>query len=371
MLHYREGAGQGTYTSARQFGTIGDMSQAIFHCARNLWLPLILVVAAPVWAADSSDEDALFRDDAPLKHSIQYPPWFRLSFLNIKEDLQDAVTFGKRGLIVYFGQAYCPYCKALIEGNFGMRDIEQYTRRYFDVVAIDIHGSNKVTNLNGIELTEKAYAESETIHFTPSLIFYDDKGHEALRLQGYYPPYKFRAALEYVADGYYRKESFADYLLRADPPLSFEPDGMNQEDFFSPPPYALDRTRIPGDMPLVVFFEQGKCHACDVLHSAPLQNPAIKKMLRRFESVQLDMWADTPVITPAGEQTTSRAWAEKLGLFYTPTLIFFDRQGKEILRVDSVVGFYRLSKVLEYVLDGAYRRGITLQQYRRNTSEEP
>jgi len=341
-----------------------------FSVSPSFLLLLLLACAAwPLMAADSSEEDALSFDDAPLEHSIQYPPWFQLSFLNLKEDLQDAKSFGKRGLIVYFGQAFCPYCKALVEGNLGKRDIEEYTRRNFDVVAIDIHGSNKVVTLDGRELSERAYAESETIHFTPSLIFYDTNGKEALRLQGYYNPYKFRAALEYVADGYYKSESLADYMHRADPPLSFDPEGMNEESFFSPAPYALDRSKMPGDAPLLVFFEQGKCHACDILHTAPLHNPAIRERLAGMESVQLDMWADTPVITPSGEHTSSRAWAEKLGIFYTPTLIFFDRQGKEILRVDSVVGFYRLSKVLDYVLDGAYRRGITLQQYRRKSDE--
>jgi thioredoxin-related protein len=324
------------------------------------WAPL-----ATLQAAGSVDEQLAF-DDAPLEYSLYYPAWFRLSFLQLREDLQDARSFGKRGLIVYFGQDYCPYCKALIEKNFGKRDIEQYTRNYFDVVAIDIHGSKSVTDLNGEVMSEEEYATRERVHFTPTLIFYDLDGKEAMRLQGYHPPYQFRAALEFVADGHYRSESFSEYLARADPPLSFEPDGMNQEDFFSPPPYALDRSRVAGDMPLLVFFEQGKCHACDVLHSAPLQNPAIQQLLSRFESVQLNMWADTAVITPSGERTTSRAWAEKLGLFYTPTLMFFDRQGKEIIRVDSVVGFYRLRKVLEYVLSGAWRGGITLQQFRHS-----
>jgi thioredoxin-related protein len=332
-------------------------------------LGILSYVAGPLHVV-ASEEEALAFDDAPLDHDIHYPPWFRLSFLNLQEDLEDALTFGKRGLIVYFGQQYCPYCRALIEGNFGKHDIEQYTRRYFDVVAIDIHGSKKVTDLRGEVLSEKAYAAREQINFTPSLIFYDGGGEEVLRLQGYYPPYKFRAALEYVADGHHRGEGFADYLQRADPPLSFEPDGLNEEVFLSPPPYALDRSRLDGEMPLVVFFEQGECHACDVLHSAPLQNAEIRHLLHRFESVQLDIWADTPVITPGGEHTTSRAWAERLGLFYTPTLLFFDNRGEEILRVDSVVGFYRLRKVLEYILDGAYHRGITLQQYRRRQGEE-
>ena len=329
-----------------------------------LALLLGLTTASPLQAAQPEDELAF--DDAPLEYSLHYPAWFHLSFLQLREDLQDAKTFGKRGLMVYFGQAYCPYCKALIEGNFGRRDIEQYTRKYFDVVAIDIHGDKPVTDFNGRVMSEKAYAAREKIQFTPSLIFYDTDGTEALRLQGYYPPYKFRAALEYVADSHYREESFRDYLERANPPLSFEPDGLNEADFFSPPPYALDRTRIAGEMPLLVFFEQGKCHACDVLHSAPLQNPEIRRLLSRFETVQLDIHDDAAVITPGGKHTTSSAWAGELGLFYTPTLMFFDEQGNEIIRVDSVVGFYRLRKVLEYVLSGAYRQGITLQQFRRS-----
>jgi thioredoxin-related protein len=214
-------------------------------------------------------------------------------------------------------------------------------------------------------MRERAYADQEKVNFTPTLIFYDNDAREALRLQGYYPPYKFRAALEYVADGYYKDESFRDYLQRANPPMSFELDGLNEEDFFLPPPYALDRSHYPSEMPLVVFFEQGDCHACDVLHSAPLQNPVLRRMLSRFESVQVDVNADTPVITPSGIHTTSKAWAEDMGLFYTPTLVFFDQNGKEIIRVDSVVGFYRLRRVLDYVLSGAYKDGSTLQQYGR------
>lgn len=334
-----------------------------------LYIPLVLLMlvsVASLQAAGPEEEELAF-DDAPLEQSARYPAWFQLSFLHLQEDLQDAKAFGKRGLIVYFGQAYCPYCKALIEGNFGRRDIEQYTRKYFDVVAIDIHGTKPVTDMNGVALSEKTYAGREKINFTPTLMFYDTDGKEVLRLQGYYPPYQFRAALEYVADAHYREESFSAYLERANPPLSFEPEGLNQEDFFDPPPYILDRSRIPGETPLLVFFEQGKCHACDVLHSAPLQNPEIQQLLSRFENVQLDVRADSAVITPAGERTTSRAWADKLGLFYTPTLMFFDEQGREIIRVDSVIGFYRLRKVLEYVLSGTYRRGVTLQQFRRDS----
>ena len=42
------------------------------------------------------------------------------------------------------------------------------------------------------------------------MVFYDTDGREALRLRGYYPPYRFLAALEYVADRHYGQERFRE-----------------------------------------------------------------------------------------------------------------------------------------------------------------
>jgi thioredoxin-related protein len=341
---------------------------------RNSIFTLLLLLASNIGVhAALVDEpvDGPALNDEALHESIRYPSWFQLSFLNLHDDLQQALRYKKRGLLVYFGQHDCPYCYALIEKNWRLPDVEAYTRRYFDVVAVNIHGEDPVTDINGEEMSESELADSLDVNLTPTLIFYDAEGGEAMRLSGYYPPYKFRAALEYMADAHYREESFRDYLERADPPMAFEPGGLNVAEFFSAPPYALGRSRLPAEQPLVVFFEQGDCHACDILHTTPMGNAGILKQLAGFEIVQLDIWADTPVITPSGERTTSRAWAQKLGLFYTPSLLFFDEQGKEITRIDSVVGFNRLSKVLDYVSSGAYKRGIPLLRYRRRAAGEP
>jgi thioredoxin-related protein len=334
-----------------------------------LALVLLAVSAAP-FAQEPPDDAFESFDDRPLEEALEHPEWFELSFLNLSEDLQDAIDQGKQGLIVYFGQKYCAYCKKLLYGNFGKQDIRTYTQRHFNVVGIDIHGSREVTALDGESWNERTLSIEEGVDFTPTLIFYDPQGREALRLSGYYPPYKFRAALEYVADGHYRREDFRAYLARADVPLIFESGELSQEDFFLPPPHALDRSHYPGERPLVVFFEQGDCHACDVLHTGPLREPEIRERFAQMDAVQLDMWNDTPVISPSGQRTTARAWADQLGLFYTPTLIFFDEQGEEILRVDSVIEFYRLRHVLDYVLTGAYLEYPTFQQW-RNAQHQP
>jgi thioredoxin-related protein len=321
---------------------------------------------APADDFDTIDTiDAIDRfEDAPLPEAISYPAWFKLSFLDLHDDLEEATAGGKQGLLVYFGQKYCAYCKKLLEVNFGKQDIADYTRKHFDVIGMDIHGQRAVTDFDDHEWDEQSFAAEKHINFTPTLIFYDKQRREALRLSGYYPPYQFQAALEYVADGFYLKEDFRSYLARADVPVVFGAGEMNYEDFFSPAPHALDRSRIRAQRPLVVFFEQSDCHACDILHTGPLREADISERMVKFDATQLNMWSDTRVITPQGQHTTARKWADQLGLFYTPTLLFFDEHGKEIVRVDSVVQFYRLRNVLDYVLSGAYREYPTFQQWR-------
>ena len=304
---------------------------------------------------ESSRPDAAVYDfdDYPRGDLLEHPDWFKESFLDLAQDLEDALAAGKSGLIVYFGQKRCAYCHKLLHENFGLSDVLEYTQRHFDLVPVDVWGVDEVTTIDGEVLTERDFALREDANFTPSLLFYDREGQLALRLRGYYPPYQFRAALEYVSDGHYRRESFRAYLARGDNRMVFEPGDLNEQSFFASPPYNLDR-RFPSERPLAVFFEQGDCHACDVLHGQALREPGILRYFRELDSVQLDMWSDVPVVTPAGKRTTARQWAAELGLFYAPSILFFDERGHELLRVDSVVGVYRLRNVLNYISTKSY-----------------
>jgi thioredoxin-related protein len=87
--------------------------------------------------------------------------------------------------------------------------------------------------------------------------------------------------------------------------------------------------------------------------------------MTQLESIQLDMRSETPVITPDGGKTTAKKWADKLGIYYTPTIIFFDEHGKEIIRINSVVGFYRLNNVLHYILSKGYLDEPSFQLWRQ------
>jgi thioredoxin-related protein len=359
---------------AGRVNTVSSLSH--FHWLRSFlrgWLLLgvglmgVVLTAQAGTVAPESDPFEMSFEDAPRARDIVYPEWFKPSFLDLRDDLQEARAAGKRGLILYFGQKHCAYCKKLLEENFVREDIAAYTQKHFDVIALDIHGSREVVTPAGERITEMEWAKQLDGYFTPSLLFLNLEGESALFLRGYYPTYTFMAALEFVADAHYQNEAFQAFIARAQP-LSEDGEPV-AEDWFQPPPYQLDRSRWPAQRELVVMFEQGDCFACDLLHTDPLADPSVLEKIRQLEVVQLDPRDETLVITPQGKRTTAKEWAKELGLFYYPSLLFFDRSGNEVLRIDSVVRLYRLNLALEYVSSGGYREQPNFQAWKRARDE--
>lgn len=307
--------------------------------------------------------DPLQFEDHLLDEALEYPDWFKLSLGDLNEDIASARADGKFGIIVYYGQKRCSYCERFLQVNLADPSTERYLRQHFDVIPIDIWGIEEFTDSDGRSYSERELALRYNTSFTPSLVFYDSRGKPVYRLRGYYPPYQFRAALTYVAEGFYRVESFRDYLARAEPELFFTSGDLIERDFFLAPPFDLRRASR-ADRPLAVIFEKGGCHACELLHSGPLRNPEILEELSAMDVIQLNLLADTPLVTPTGEKTTARQWGKALDLFYTPTIILFGREGQEVMRIDSVVQFYRLWGALTYVNRGIYAQGIDYQGWR-------
>ncbi|VAW58234.1 hypothetical protein MNBD_GAMMA11-1244 [hydrothermal vent metagenome] len=318
-------------------------------------------------AQSYAPDDSLRFDDRPLRENLGLPNWFTLSFLDLNESLKEAIKNGKKGLIIYFGRKNCAYCKTLLEVNWGDPAIEKYTRKHFNVIAIDVTGARTVTDFKGKTWREREYSTHHKTNFTPTLVFYTEKGQQALKLPGYRPRYQFRAALEYVADAHYNRESFRKYMARAEAAMGFGSEELNEADFFTSPPYNLDRsTPLPDNQqskPLAVFFEHPRCHACDVLYGDTLTNPDIIRQLQKIEVVQLNTQLNTPVITPDGRRITSRQWADELNLAFAPSVLFFDARGKEVLRIESVMRLYRLSNVLRYITGKKYLQYPTFQSW--------
>lgn len=316
-----------------------------------------------------SDTDPVQFDDTQLEEPLEHPDWFKISLGDLNEDVAEARAAGKFGIMVYFGQDRCAYCERLFEVNLADESISRYVREHFDVIPVDIWGIEEFIDTDGKRYSERELSLRYETNFTPSLVFYDRNGRPVYRLRGYYPPYHFRAVLHYVTEGFYREENFRDYLARADPGQFFTSGDLIERDFYLAPPYDLDRSRNQSQRPLAVIFERGDCHACELLHTGPLSQAEILEEIAKMDVVQLNLFADTEIVTPAGQRSTAKRWGRDLGLFYTPTIILFSPAGKEIMRVDSVVQFYRLWGVLDFVNRRGYASGLDYQGWRLQNRE--
>ena len=330
-----------------------------------LTILLLTSLSASFKALSATDmqEDVLSFDDTQLEEELTYPDWFKLSLGDLRDDLEEAKKAGKKGIITYFGQKRCAYCDQFFKTSLADVEIQNYLRNHYDIIAFDIWGIDDIIDTDGTTYTERELSINYKTNFTPSLVFYDAEGTPVFRLRGFYPPYKFRAALQYVTEEFYKKEKFSDYFERASPGEYFLLGGLTERDFFLPQPYDL-REFAEQDKAIAVFFEQGNCHACDLLHSSPLAQEESVEEISKMNVIQLNMWADTPVTTPEGKVTTAKQWARSLDIFYAPSIVFFQPDGKEIIRVDSVTNFYRLLGVLDYVNRKGYNQSEDYQLWR-------
>lgn len=324
---------------------------------------VLFTLLCTAFAPARADSDPLQFDDSMLDEALVHPDWFKLSAGDLRDDVREAVAAGKQGIILYFGQARCAYCEQFIEQDLGEPDIAYYIRKHYDMIAIDIWGIDEIIDTDGKTYTERELSLKYKANFTPTVVFYDKRGNAVFRLRGFHPPYPFRAALAYVTEGFYKTESFRDYLARAEPGMFFMEGGLNERDFFLSPPYDLPALLQTGK-PVAVFFEQGNCHACDLLHTDAMNRDNVIQELQQMQAIQLDMWSDTPVVTPEGKTLSARQWADALGIFHAPSIVFFAPDGREILRIDSIVQYYRLWGVLDYINKGAYLKQPDYQAWR-------
>jgi thioredoxin-related protein len=298
------------------------------------------------------------RAQVPSPYAIDIPPWFTETFLDFPEDIADAAKDGRR-LMIYFGQDGCPYCRQLMVTNFSQRRIVDKTRRHFVAIALNIWGDREVTWLDGRTMSEKALARVLDVQFTPTLLFFDEKGNIVARLNGYYPPHRFEPALDYVAGRREKLESLSAYLARTAP----EPARatLTDEPFFAKAPYDLTRTK--DGKPLAVVFETPSCAACDELHREAFRRPEVRALLARFDVARFGLAVRTDLTTPDGGRAKADAWARDLRIGYTPAIVFFDTNGHEIFRIDAYLRPFHVASALDYVASGAYRDEPSFQRY--------
>jgi len=274
------------------------------------------------------------------------PDWFKQSFLNFKDEVDEARQAG-RHVLVFMDLNDCPYCARTLDENFRQGENMAYIQKNFDVIAVNIRGDAEVTWIDGATYTEQDLALKLKVVGTPALVFIDPDGNKVLQLNGYRTPPTLRYALEYVHDKAYRDQSLAAYIVKKQPApvytLRDHPRFEKVTDFAN---YRK---------PLAVIFEDRNCADCDSFHAKVLSHPDVLAELKLFRLVRLDAYADASIVDLSGARTTPRAWAASLGLTHRPGVVLFN-EGKEAGRMEGRFYHFHFKEMLRYVSGQHYKR---------------
>jgi thioredoxin-related protein len=143
--------------------------------APALLLVLALAGLAQVRAADlppptgpDTPRVAAIEDEGHYRQA-----WFNVSFLDLREDFNEARSAGLRFAVI-FEQQGCIYCKRMHMDVLSRRYINDYVRENFRITQLNLWGAREVTDFDGARMTEKALAERWGVIFTPTIVFFKD-----------------------------------------------------------------------------------------------------------------------------------------------------------------------------------------------------
>ncbi len=345
------------------------MSQSLSQFSRQLLLiaPLLFTV---VHAADAFDESKIVHIDHPI--------WFNDDpFNDLAVLVEKAGQQKKKGLFVLFTTEGCSYCDRFIKKSLNDPAISATLQNHFESVGFEIFDDAEMSSPKGETTSIKQFAQDEKVQFSPAFIFYDSAGNRIVSHTGYITPDKFAAVLDYIIGDHYRSTRFRDYLLSAEqarrkPAHAEKPDStLIDSPLFSPPPYVLDRSSTPSATPLLVIFEKPECQECTDFHAKVLSKQQVIDTLKAFEVVRLDINdTTTPVVIPDGRKITPAQWYDDYQFTQLPALVLFDEKEPEVLKTDSLVLPQRMMNLLNYVLEKAYKKGWTYQQFARSKGIE-
>jgi len=160
---------------------------AVAHARAMIGFSAFLIAALMWFAAGSSPAGAETSVKLPPAIGPEHPvvkpvkgddalyhqTWFNKSFLNLREDFEEAKREGKRFAVI-FEQRGCGYCIKMHKEVLAKKYINDYVRENYRIVQINLWGDRKVTDFDGTVLSEKELVRRWSVVFTPWIVFFKD-----------------------------------------------------------------------------------------------------------------------------------------------------------------------------------------------------
>jgi thioredoxin-related protein len=122
-----------------------------------------------------------------------------------------------------------------------------------------------------------------------------------------------------------------------------------------------------GKQGLFLFFSTEGCSYCHLFIEKSLGDPDIAERLQsNFDALGLEIFSDAELTDFDGETTRVKQFALDEGVQFAPTFMFYDTDGRPLVKLTGYYGPERFARVLDYLVDGHYER-VGLRDYLAQT----
>ncbi|MCP3689656.1 MAG: thioredoxin fold domain-containing protein [Gammaproteobacteria bacterium] len=289
----------------------------------------------------------------------QPPDWFKESFLEIADDVEEASEEG-RHVLLFFQLNACPYCDRMLEDSFETEPLTSYIQEHFDTIAINVRGDRDIAFDEETSVSEKQLAEILNVRATPAILFLNAENKTIVRVNGYRAPERFQQVLEFVATKSYQSTNLTNYLQAK---LDRNVYQLRNNELFAK---TSDLSQING--PIMLIFEDGSCYDCNEFHDGILGHELVRKEIEPFTIVRLDADSDKKIIDIHGNKTTAGELARTHEMIYRPGILVFD-EGNLVRRHDSLTFPHHFKESMRYVAGGFYK-DTDYRSYSQKRTEE-
>jgi len=335
-----------------------------FVDSKQLLSALILTVIFSVTAAaDTTAPEAKTPGKVIGATEVVIPEWFKDSFLDFREEVEEAAEVNKH-VLIYFHISGCPYCQKMLDDNFRGDYNKSLIQASFDSIDLNLHGSREVAFNDETEVPESDLARALIVRYTPTILFMNENNQIVQRLNGYRSPREFRQVLNYVKDKAYLKGDFASYRQQhltdaiyelKDHPVYQQTDNVQQ--------------LVASGKPVAILIEDKSCDDCERFHNEVFDLAETQALLKDYTVVRFDALDERPIIDDEGNQTTIRQWVNKLDISYRPAMLFYN-EGKHRETLTGMLKLFHFQQLLSYVSGKHYKDFNTWSKYMVHRSEQ-
>jgi len=142
-----------------------------------------------------------------------YKYFFNETWGDLPEEIAKAKEEGKSGVLIFFEMDECPFCHYMKNNVINQSEIQDYYRKHFLNIVVDIEGDVEMTNFKGETVKQKDFAFKEhRVRATPVIAFFDLNGKRIYRHIGKTNGVQeFLWMGEYIVSGAYKETPFIRY----------------------------------------------------------------------------------------------------------------------------------------------------------------